>query len=230
MPTHLVTGAGSGIGSAIARALLKRGEDLVLLARTPERADDLALDFPDAQVLVADLAKPAALAEVILGHDFLTVLVSIIHAAGLIELGPVAALGAAVWQATMNVNLLAPAELTRLCLPALRANRGHVVFLNSTAGLVANPERAAYAASKFGLRALADSLRLEEHGSGVRVTSLYPGRVATPMQERVLQHEGTAYDPASWISPEAVAAGVLMALDMPADSVLTDLTMRIGPP
>ena len=84
----------------------------------------------------------------------------------------------------LPVNLVAPAELTRALLPGLRAARGTVVFLNSGAGLVAHPEWSAYAASKFGLRAIADSLRAEEAGAGVRVTSVYLGRIATPMHRR----------------------------------------------
>ena len=84
--------------------------------------------------------------------------------------------------------------LTRLCLPAVRAARGTVVFLNSGAGQVAHPHWSAYAASKFGLRALADSLRAEEQAHGVRVTTVYPGRTATPMQQKVHQQEGKDYD------------------------------------
>ncbi len=89
---------------------------------------------------------------------------------------------------------MAPAELTRLLLPQLRAARGHVVFVNSGAGLRANPEWGAYAASKHGLKALADALRGEEADHGVRVTSVYPGRTATPMQEKVHRQEGKEYD------------------------------------
>ena len=80
--------------------------------------------------------------------------------------------------------------LTRVCLPALRAARGTVVFVNSGAGLVAHPQWSAYAASKHGLRALADALRAEEQEHGVRVTTVFPGRTATPMQQRVHEQEG----------------------------------------
>jgi short-subunit dehydrogenase len=127
------------------------------------------------------------------------------------------------------VNLLAPAELTRLCLPALRVAGGQVVFVNSGSGLRANPDWSAYAASKHGLRALADSLRAEEKGAGVRVTSVYPGRTATTMQEKVHAQEGKAYDPEDWIRPESVATAVLSAMDLPRDAEMTDVTVRPGP-
>jgi short-subunit dehydrogenase len=148
--------------------------------------------------------------------------------AGVVELGPVGELSAKVWQQTLAVNLVAPAELTRLLLPSLRLSQGQVVFVNSGAGLRANPEWSAYAAGKFGLRALADALREEERGSGVRVTSVYPGRTATPMQQKVHAQEGKVYDPAAWIAPESVATTVLAALDLPRDAEITDVTVRPG--
>ena len=127
------------------------------------------------------------------------------------------------------MNLVAPAALTRVALPALRAARGTVVFVNSGSGLRANPGWAAYAASKFGLRALADALRAEEREHGVRVTSVYPGRTATPMQEQVHQHEGKDYDPEAWVQPETVADAVLHTIDLPRDATIPDLTVSPGP-
>ncbi len=90
------------------------------------------------------------------------------------------------------------------------------MFLNCTAGLVANAEWGAYAATKFGLKAIADALRDEEAGAGVRVTSVYLGRTSTPMQEKVHQQEGKAYDAADWASPESAAATIVHLLDLPA--------------
>jgi short-subunit dehydrogenase len=224
MATHLVTGAGSGMGAVLAERLLERGDSLVLLARSTERAHDLRSDLPDATVLVADLAEAAAV-EAVAGQ-LPDALDSVVHAAGVVELGPVASLTTTAWQEQLTVNLLAPAVLTRLALPALRTARGTVVFVNSGAGLVANPQWSAYAASKFGLRALADSLRAEEQQHGVRVTTVYPGRTATPMQQKVHDQEGKDYDAADWIDPETVADAILHVLDLPDDATIGDLTIR----
>jgi len=229
MPTHLVTGAGAGIGAAVARALAERGDDLVLLARNEERARALASDLPGARTVVADLAEPMRLEEALAGQELPERLDSVVHSAGVADLGAVSELGPDVWQRTLDVNLVAPAELTRLLLPSLRAVRGHVVLVNSGSGLRANPGWSAYAASKHGLRALADALRAEEKEWGVRVTSVYPGRTATPMQEKVHAHEGKEYDPSDWIAPDSVAAAVLTALDLPRDAEMTDVTLRPGP-
>jgi short-subunit dehydrogenase len=225
LTAHLLTGAGSGIGAALAGALHARGDTLVLVARSPERADQLAARWPGARTLVADLAVPGSLE----GLELPESLDSVVHAAGAVDLGTVEELTAEKWREQLAVNLLAPAELTRLALPALRSARGTVVFVNSGAGLHANPEWAAYAASKHGLRALADALRAEELGTGVRVSSVYPGRTATAMQERVHGQEGKAYDAGDWIRPETVAAAILHVLDLPRDATIPDLQVSPGP-
>ncbi len=219
----LVTGAGSGIGQAVADALHARGDALMLLARNEQRAGDLALRYPGSDVGVADLGEPGSVAPAVAGVGALD---AVVHAAGVITLGPVAEQALDSLVAQVTVNLVAPAELTRALLPALRASRGTVVFLNSGAGLSAHAGWSAYAASKFGLRAFADALRAEEAGSGVRVTTVFPGRTATPMQQRVHEHEGRDYDPAAWSAPETVAASVLHVLDLPPDSTLTELVLR----
>jgi short-subunit dehydrogenase len=225
LTTHLVTGAGSGIGAALAAALHARGDTLVLVARSRERADELAARWSGAQTLVADLAEPGSLASLELPES----LDSVVHAAGAVDLGTVEQLTTERWREQIDVNLLAPAELTRLTLPALRSARGTVVFVNSGAGLHANPEWAAYAASKHGLRALADALREEELDHGVRVTTVYPGRTATPMQERVHDQEGKEYDAGDWIRPETVADAILHVLDLPRDATIPDVRVSPGP-
>jgi short-subunit dehydrogenase len=228
MTTHLITGAGSGIGAAVARRLHERGDDLVLVARDAGRAKEFEARYPGAGTVVADLANPDRISWA-LGHQSMPESVdSLLHIAGIVDLGPIAELRPKTWHQQLNVNLIAPAELTRLFLPQLRAARGHVVFVNSGAGLNANAEWGAYAASKHGLKALADSLRHEEHANGVRVTSVYPGRTASPMQAKVHSQEGKEYDPSRWIDPESVATAILTAVDLPRDAEINDLTVRPG--
>ncbi|MGA5701153.1 SDR family oxidoreductase [Peterkaempfera bronchialis] len=228
MGTHLITGAGSGIGAAVARRLAGRGEQLWLLARDARRAKELRERFPGSRTLVGDLAEPERLSWAFGQQELPVELDSLLQVAGVVELGTVGELSAKVWQHTLAVNTVAPAELTRLLLPSLRQARGQVVFVNSGAGLRADAQWGAYAASKFALRALADALRAEEHAHGVRVTSVHPGRTATPMQEKVHAQEGREYRPDAWIDPESVATTVLTALDLPRDAEITDLSVRPG--
>jgi NADP-dependent 3-hydroxy acid dehydrogenase YdfG len=206
----VVTGASSGIGLEVADRLTQRGDRVVRLTR------DL-VDLSDAVAVVRWAA------------DFATDLHrldSLLHIAGTVDLGTVAELDLEVWQRHLAVNLTAPAVLTAPLLPALRAARGTVVFVNSSAGLVANPGWSAYAASKFGLRALADSLRAEEAGNAVRVTTVFPSRTATPMQEKVHEQEGRTYDASRWIRTDTVADSIMHVLDLPPDATIPELVIR----
>ncbi|MFC8868341.1 SDR family oxidoreductase [Streptomyces sp. NPDC057148] len=228
MATHVITGAGSGIGAAVARRLHERGDEIVLHARDAGRAKELAAALPGARTLVGDLADPDKLSWAFSHQTLPDRVDSLLHIAGVVDLGPVGDLTPKTWRNQLSVNLVAPAELTRLFLPQLRVAQGHVLFVNSGSGLNAHAGWSAYAASKHGLKALADSLRHEEHANGVRVTSVYPGRTASPMQAKVHRQEGKEYDPAQWIDPESVATTILMALDLPRDAEVNDLTVRPG--
>lgn len=223
MPTTFITGASGGIGRALAHAL--KDHDLILSGRDPEKLAALQAEFPQARTLRLDLARPETF-EAALEH--LGPVTNLIHNAGVVELGRVADQPAPVWMHTLAVNVVAPAELTRLLLPSLRAERGHVVFINSGAGLSASPGWGSYAASKFALRALADSLRAEEAASGVRVTSLYPGRTATDMQRKVRGQEGGEYQERAYIPLERLAATIRFVLESPRDADLTEVTVRPG--
>ncbi|ANW17945.1 SDR family oxidoreductase [Streptomyces clavuligerus] len=229
MATHVITGAGSGIGAAVARRLHARGDDLVLLARNAARAKELAGRFPGARTLVADLAEPERISWAFSHQELPDRVDSLLHSAGIVDLGPVGELRPRTWLQQLGTNLVAPAELTRLLLPQLRVARGQVIFINSGAGLDARAEWGAYAASKHGLKALADALRAEERAQGVRVTTVYPGRTAGPMQAKVHSQEGREYDPSRWIDPESVATAVVTAMDLPRDAVIENVTVRPGP-
>lgn len=231
--TWLVTGAASGIGLALAQALQERGERLVLPVRDERRAAEVGGRFPGAHVPVADLADAAAVvdlaARLVAGGDGwapLTRLDGLVHCAGVVDLEAVEDLDPARWRTQVDVNLTAPALLTGPLLPALRAAGGTVLLVNSSAGLVANARWSAYAATKHGLRGFADALRAEEVETGVRVTTVFPSRTATPMQERVHAQEGRTYDASRWIPAEVVAATVLHCLDLPAGVTIPEVTVR----
>src|SRR4051812_8028095 len=118
MATHLITGAGSGIGAAVAAALHARGGDLVLLGRNDERAAELAERFPGCRTIVVDLADPEAVDRI---SEIPARLDSLLHVAGIVELSSVAELDARHLREQLDVNLVSPALLTRACLPAIRA-------------------------------------------------------------------------------------------------------------
>ena len=227
----LVTGASSGIGRALGRALGAGGARVILSGRDRGRleavAGELAAAGGEAEVAPADLRDDAGLAaraaSVGARAPRLDLLV---HCAGVVTLGAVGETRAEDLDLNWAVNLRAPFLLTQALLPRVRAARGQVVFVNSGAGLSANPGWGAYAASKHGLKALADALRAEVRGDGVRVLSVYPGRTASPMQVVVKRHEGAPYEPERLIQPEDVSRIVVQALALPRTAHVVDVNIR----
>ena len=124
----------------------------------------------------------------------------------------------------MEVNIIGAVALTLALLPALRAVGGHVVFINSGAGINASPGLASYTASKFALRGFAESLRNDE--PSLRVTSIHPGRIATVMQEGLVAYEGREYDPSRFLSPESVAKVTAEAVNAPPDADIHEVIVR----
>ncbi len=222
-PTALVTGASRGIGAAVAAALAPT-HHLLLGGRDVDALKAVAEQLPSATPWPVELTDPTAVVEATSALDRLDVLV---HSAGVATLGVLAETSVEVWRSTLEINVVAVAELTRQLLPALRDASGQVVLINSGAGLNANPNWGAYAASKFALRAFADVLRAEE--PKLRVTSVYPGRTATDMQRDIRESEGSAYNPNEYLTPETVAQAVTFALLAPADAHVNEISVRPRP-
>ena len=219
MATVLITGASGGIGAAIAEALAPT-HTLLLAGRPSGRLDAVAqrlgattwpLDLTDAEEIEA-------------AAEVLTELDVLVHNAGVAYPGRVAESTPEQWRATFDVNVTGAVALTLALLPALRAARGQVVFINSGSGLNASPGLASYSASKFALRAFADSLRTDE--PLLRVTSIHPGRVDTEMQRDLVAYEGGDYDPAKFLTAQTVAWAVAQVVATPPDAHTHQVVMR----
>jgi NADP-dependent 3-hydroxy acid dehydrogenase YdfG len=204
-PVALVVGATGGIGKAVAAALGDR-YTVWLSGRDEAALRELADTLPSARCWPIELSGaldtsdvPAELADLSL----------LVHCAGSFALGTVGDSSTELWRRIFNVNLFGVVEITRRVLPALRENRGRVIVLNSTAVSGSPANRAAYAASKAALRSFATALHEEELENGVRVTSVYPGRVDTKGQKTVRAAEGGPYETERYLSPSSVAAAIL---------------------
>ena len=220
-PVTVITGATGGIGSALAIALT--GHELILTGRNPEKLEALCSNIPTAKPILLELQNPETFAAALEGLPRID---NLIHNAGVGELGTVEDTSLEVWREILDVNLLACVELTRVCLTRLRESRGQVLFVNSGAGLTANANWGAYAASKFALRAFADALSAEETPNGIRVMTVYPGRTATQMQEKVRHQEHASYEPEKYIQPETLAGTIKTMLETPRDSILTQVVVN----
>jgi NADP-dependent 3-hydroxy acid dehydrogenase YdfG len=219
MPTAMITGAAGGLGSAIADALAPT--HTLLLAGRPSRRLDALAGRLGAPTWPLDLTDAAAIEA---GTEVLAELDVLVHNAGVASPGRVGETSVEEWRATMEVNLLGAVALTLALLPALRAVNGHVVFINSGAGRNVSPGLASYSASKFALRAFADSLRADE--PLLRVTTVYPGRINTEMQRDLVAYEGGEYDPARFLRPETVAQTVAGVIATPPDGDVHEVVLR----
>src|ERR1700730_17250621 len=219
MPTAMITGAAGGLGSAIASALAPT-YTLFLAGRPSDRLDALAVGFGATTwpIDLADLDAIPAVVEPIVELDVL------IHNAGVAYPGRVAEASVDEWRATMGVNVVGAVALTLAVLPALRTAGGHVVFINSGAGINASPGLASYSASKFALRGFADSLRNDE--PSLRGTSVDPGRLATVIQEGSNPYAARDYDPSRFLQPKTVAQVVADAVNAPSDAHIHEVIVR----
>ncbi|HUB54473.1 MAG TPA: SDR family oxidoreductase [Mycobacterium sp.] len=219
MRTALITGASRGIGSAIATALapthtlLLAGRPSAALQATAERlgATALALDLTDTDTI------PSA-------TDAIGELDVLVHNAGVSFPGRVAESTVDEWRSTFDVNVIGAVGLTLALLPALRRTGGQVVLINSGAGRNASLGMASYSASKFALRAFADSLRQSE--PSLRVTTIYPGRTDTDMQRELVSSEGGEYDPDKFLKAITVADVVAQAVATPPDGHVHEVVLR----
>lgn len=225
LPRVLVTGASRGIGREIALALAE-DHHLLLGGRDEEALAALAADLPSAEPFVAELTDPAEVERALARQDLTGGLAGLVHSAGVLVSGRIEELTAEDWARSFAVNVTAVAELTRQLLPALREARGTVLTINSGSGYTAKAGGAAYAASKFALRAVTDALRQEEAEHGVRVTSVHPGRVATDMQRQLRDFEQGEYREQDYVQPATVAATVALALCLPAEASIDELSIR----
>jgi NAD(P)-dependent dehydrogenase (short-subunit alcohol dehydrogenase family) len=230
--TILVTGAGGGIGRALAVGLAKDGADVVLVGRRADELADTAVAVTAAggraHIVPCDLAADDDVDRLVrqveaIGQGRLAVLA---HSAAIHVSASIDAMSMDDLDMIIRVNIRAPFRLTRSALPMLRAVPGDVVFINSSAAVSAPASNAAYAASKAALRAFADSLRAEINVDGVRVLSVFPGRTASVMQESIFRHEGRPYRPELLLQPADVAMSVVAALALPRTAELTEIHMR----
>lgn len=226
----LVTGASRGIGLAIARALVSAGARVAMLARSaPALRREAAALGAGAIALPCDLTSSqevdAALARVRQEFSDIDLFVS---NAGVFPLARVEETPPAEFARALTLNLAAPFALLHSLVPRMRARGfGDVVTIGSIADRQIFPENGAYAATKFGARALHEVLRLELRGSGVRASLVSPSPVDTPIWDDINPDARPGFPSrAAMLRPENVADAVLWVITRPAHVDVDEL--RLG--
>ncbi|WP_291097298.1 MULTISPECIES: 3-ketoacyl-ACP reductase [unclassified Flavobacterium] len=192
----LVTGAGKGIGKAVAIALAKEGVNVILVARTQSDLDQVAKEVNSfgvkSLVLTADVADINSVNSAIKKAlaEFKTIDI-LINNAGIAAFGKFLELEPAAWERIIQVNLMGTYYVTRAVLPnMIERQTGDIINISSTAGLSGNALTSAYSASKFAVLGLTESLMQEVRKHNIRVTALIPSTVATDMAKDLKLTDG----------------------------------------
>jgi 3-oxoacyl-[acyl-carrier protein] reductase len=207
----LVTGAGRGIGRAVARAFAFEGAKVALVGRTKKSLTEVQKELKElgaaSAVLPGDVSDEGDVSRVVAAAEQQLGPVDVlVNNAGVFATAPVEKMDALVFDRVLAVNLRGPFLMSRAVLPGMKARRrGHVVNVASTAGRRGFAGGGAYCASKFGLAGLSESMMYEARTSDVRVSVVYPSTVATDLVRKA----GMTFDEKKAIQPEDVAAGIV---------------------
>ncbi|QIB35169.1 SDR family oxidoreductase [Ancylobacter pratisalsi] len=227
--TVIVTGATGGIGGACVRALFARGANVTLVDRSPERLAALAAEGGDrALALVLDVASEEDMARMAAETiERFGAIDTLISAAGILRTGGqprmVSDTSFDEWKTILSVNLTGTFLSNRAVLGQMtKQGQGDIVNVSSTSGRQGRPFDAAYCASKFGVVGFSESLAEEVGRIGIRVQTLLPDAVDTPLWE---QSGTAAIRPRELLTPERVAEVILYLITLPRDTYLLNPTL-----
>jgi short-subunit dehydrogenase len=240
-PVVLITGASRGIGQAIAECLARQGGyALALSARSTEALEGLrqtlVQQYPLLRVAVfpCDVALPqtpqALIEAVVAQFGRVDVLINNAGVGG--KVGVLTEMPDEQLHAMVDLNLIAPMLLSKYALQAMlnqprlaNSGMGTIININSIAGKTAFPFWSVYDATKAGLKAFADALCEEQRGNGVRVVGIYPGACDTAIWDTLDLAEDDTPDKTGFLRPMQVAEAVVFALQQPAGTLVSDITL-----
>lgn len=223
----LITGASSGIGKATALLFAEAGIDLVLVSRSQEKLEAVVATVVNmgvrAQAYELDLAAvdqvKDRMAQITAESGPIDILV---NNAGIGYTGTLMETSLSDWQQVMNLNLTSVFQCLQGVLPGMRdRHQGMIINVASIAGYQAFPGWGAYNVSKAGIIALSKTLAAEERANGIRVVTIVPGAVNTPIWDT--ETVNADFDRSSMLTPEIVAQSILHAALMPPHAVIEEL-------
>jgi NADP-dependent 3-hydroxy acid dehydrogenase YdfG len=220
--TAVIVGASGGVGRAVARALAAT-HDLWLVGRNPTSLSETAGYIPSAKTWVIDLedlpapiTPPAAITQV----D------ALVLAAGSWVGGSIAGTDIADWATAMQVNALGQVAIARSLLPQLRKSRGKLIGLSSTAVLGAPGGRGAYTASKAAFEVFLTALHEEERHQGVQVSIIQPGRIDTPILDKLHTASKEGAPKVESMSPDDIAGVISQLVTTSLDVQVMSMVVR----
>jgi NADP-dependent 3-hydroxy acid dehydrogenase YdfG len=229
----LVTGASSGIGRATARVLSAAGAKVVVAGRRTEQLAELVKESPTEMLAVElDVTRLESVEEAVasaVGH--FGRLDALVNNAGLMLAGMILDADPQQWVRMVETNLLGSMYAVHAALPHLIASKGAVIQVSSTSGRIASAGSGAYAATKFGISAFAESLRQEVTERGVRVVVVEPGFVETELTDHItdpMMREAAKSIGQSMrtLQPENIAEVIAFALSQPEHVAVNEILVR----
>ncbi len=225
----LITGASSGIGKATALAFAKAGIDVALVSRSPKKLEavaDAAREVGvEAKAYDLDLAEIDRVKEGIsaIAADFAPIDI-LVNNAGMGYTNTLTETPLSDWQQVIDLNLTSVFQCIVGILPAMREHkRGTIINVASIAGQQAFPTWGAYSVSKAGLIALSKTLATEERSHGIRVVTISPGAVNTPLWDT--DSVQVDFNRSAMLTPEIVAQSILHTALLPEQAVVDSVTL-----
>jgi NADP-dependent 3-hydroxy acid dehydrogenase YdfG len=229
LKTALLTGAGSGVGAALAHTLARQGWRLALVGRRRAPLEAVAAQVGGAFVCPCDIGDAEAVAA--MGKAVLAELGGVevlVNCAGTnVPRRALEVLTHADYHEMMNANLNGAFYCVQAVLPDMRARgSGTIVNIVSEAGRIASPKAGpGYVISKFGMAGLTQTINAEERARGIRATSIFPGDIDTPILDKRPSPPDAAAR-ARMMQPEDIAACVLLAIQLPPRAIIEELIVR----
>lgn len=223
----IVTGASSGIGKEVALRLLQSGAQVSVISRNPDRllselpagsnAKGYALDLANIEEVASQIK---AIVADMGGVDIL------INNAGMAYIGELIEMPLTEWQKLFDLNLTSVFQCLQAVLPTMRSQKsGTIINVASIAAKQGFPNWAAYCASKFALLGLTQAIAAEEQPHGIKIMSICPGSVDTPLWDTLGDKVPPSFDRSAMLRPSTVAEAIMTLINLPSDAVISDLVL-----
>jgi len=229
----VVTGASSGIGAATSLLLANNGYRVLAAARRIDRLQELASRHENIEAHVLDVTDQSSVNSFVQAIAGIEIDVLVNNAGGAFDSSSVLDSDPEIWKKSFDVNVVGALRITKAIAPSMiKANKGHIVVLTSTAGHVAYENGGSYVAAKFAERSLANTLRLELNGTPIRISEIAPGMVKTD-EFAVVRNAGDKYKAAKVyegvehpLTAEDIAESIYWTVNLPAHVNIDSMVIR----
>lgn len=229
----VVTGASSGIGAATSLLLANNGYRVLAAARRIDRLQELASRHENIEAHVLDVTDQASVDNFMQAIAGIEIDVLVNNAGGAFDSSSVLDSDPEIWKKSFDVNVVGALRITKAIAPSMiKANKGHIVVLTSTAGHVAYENGGSYVAAKFAERSLANTLRLELNGTPIRISEIAPGMVKTDefavvrnagdKDKAAKVYEGVEHP----LTAEDIAESIYWTVNLPAHVNIDSMVIR----